>query len=67
MPPNLEERERTPSSGPLEEKEQTRNSGPWDLIAFLIGAASDALQTVLIILKTPPYVYSTSKIMNNVL
>jgi len=55
MPPNLKEKERTP------------NSGPWDLIAFLIGAAIGFLQTVLIILNTPLYVYSTSKIMNNVL
>jgi len=67
MPPNFKERERTPSSGPLEEKGRTPNSGLWDLIAFLIGAAIDFLQTLLIILKTPLYVYSTSKIMNNVL
>ena len=35
------------------EKDRTVIDSLWNAVAFLIGAAFDVLQTVLIILKTP--------------
>lgn len=51
----------------LKEKTQTENVALLDMVAFLITAAFDVLRTVLIILKTPMYVYNTSSITIRIL
>jgi hypothetical protein len=45
----------------LKEKKGTENGALRNAVVFLIGAVFDVLRTVLIIVKTPVYVHSTSK------